>query len=79
MRVLQGLWRRIALWLAAAVATVVFVTLSALTALWFSVGGTFFRGRGVTIVTAFQMGLAVLCCIGLIYVIRELTRAATRP
>ena len=68
--------RRTLLIVAIVVATLVLVVLSATTALWISVGGTFFRGERVTVGTVLQIGVAVLSCIGLAFLIRSLFRAA---
>ena len=62
--------RKILLWSAIAAVTLVLVVLAAMTALWISVGGTFFRGEDVTVGTVFQIGLAILSCVGLGVLIR---------
>ena len=59
------------------VAGLVLVLLSATTALWISVDGTF-RGEHLTLGTAFQIGLAVLSCVGLAFLIRSLFRVARK-
>ena len=70
--------RKALLTVAIVVSTFVLVLLSAATALWISVGGTFFRGERVTLGTAFQIGMAVLACVGLGFLIRWLFRAAKK-
>lgn len=72
------MFRKILLWAAILVAAVVLVFLSATTALWISVGGIFFRGEQVTLGTIFQIGVAILSCVGLGYLIRRMFRAATK-
>lgn len=71
-------WRRVALWCGTVAAAIALVVLGTMTALWFSVGGTFLRGEQLTVGTVLQMGLAVLACVGLVYLIRRLAHAARR-
>ena len=71
-------WRTVALWAATIIATMALVVLGVLTAFWFSVGGTFFRGERVTVGTILQMGLAMMACVGLVFLVRTLIRAARR-
>lgn len=71
-------WRKVALWLGAVTATIALIVLGAMTALWLSVGGTFFRGERVTAGTVFQMGVAVASCVALFYLVRFMIRAASR-
>ena len=70
--------RKVLLIIAIAVALLVLVALSAMTLLWISVGGTFFRGEGATVGTVFQMAVAVLSCVGLAFLIRSLVRVTKR-
>jgi ABC-type polysaccharide/polyol phosphate export permease len=70
--------RRILLWTAILGAAVVLVIFGIWTALWISVGGTFFRGEQVTLGTIFQIGLAILSCVGLAFLIRSMFRAASK-
>ena len=62
--------RKVLLWSAIVIIALVLAVLAAMTALWISVGGTFFRGEHVTIGTVFQIGLTILSCVGLGVLIR---------
>ena len=62
--------RKILLWAAIIAAILVLAVLAATTALWISVGGTFFRGEHLTVGTVFQIALAILSCVGLGALIR---------
>lgn len=55
--------------------TVVLIVLATVTALWISVGGTF-RGEDISAGGVLQIGLAVMSCLGLAFLVRWLLRAA---
>jgi len=69
--------RRILLIVAMVVTTIILVVWSAATALWISVGGTL-GGERVTLGIVLQIGLAVLSCVGLVFLIRSMFRAAKK-
>ena len=57
--------------------TLVLVVLATTIALWISVGGTV-RGEDISAGAVVQIGLALIACVGLGFLIRFLLRAARR-
>ena len=70
--------RKVLLIAAIALTFFVLVALSAVTLLWIFVGGTFFRGEAATIGTVFQIGVAVVACVGLAFLIRWLAHSTKK-
>ena len=69
--------RTILLWAAILVITVVVVAVGGLTALWIERGGTWFRGEVLTLDIIILLGMAMFACVGLVWLLRLLFRAAT--
>lgn len=70
--------RTILLWTAIVVITLVVVAVGSLTALWIERGGTWFRGEALTVDALVLLGMALFTCVGLVWLLRVLFRAATQ-
>ena len=68
--------RTILLWASILVIALAVVALGSLTVLWIERGGTWFRGEVLTLDIIILLGMALFACVGLVFLIRLLFRAA---